>query len=241
MIEGPRTGVELGGMSITLPEMTLGLPKIRIHHHMRLFQQGQMRLAEATAPYVENPYYAYQASMLQAAGAQAASPSRGAEQTDEEVSREAEQQAPRDAEELPTPRTAEERSCLTSRDAALDQRLDRLERCLELQCKALNQCIQHMNQTHGAPYQAPPMQAPPPPKVQMKPLPPSAPQAGRKAMPSPPQPPADEFGRLRPSRMSTPIREIDQASYKQLLPTPPPDLQRLPPIRSSVNFRAATR
>lgn len=56
VIESPSRGIELGGVSLTFPELTIGIPRLRFHGISHFHRDANMRLDSARAPYVAAPY-----------------------------------------------------------------------------------------------------------------------------------------------------------------------------------------
>jgi hypothetical protein len=137
-IEGPQRGYEVGTMAITFPELTISLPRIRFGGCSHFLRNSRMHLDSAVAPYVENPYAAYQAGLTQQPAVD-----RGAEEDERDAE-------PRKA----VPREATGPECTDSAD--LHNRLDRLERSLEQQLDAMNRCMRDLKQIQQqSPHQAP--------------------------------------------------------------------------------------
>jgi hypothetical protein len=215
-VEGPQRGVELGGLSITFPELTLGLPKLRFTHCSAFQRNGRMHLEGGVAPFVENPYAAYQMAMQQ----------RAAEETEEG------DETPRDAEEngKTTPRDATQhctQPTRTATDQANCDRLDRLEECIRQQNEAILRCIQQIK-SQQSPV-TPPMPMPPPEEV---------------PAPMPHQQVPQKVGKLYPHWSAPPPALIRPAEYLEPVIVEPrivapriveprivePRTQRLPPI-----------
>lgn len=55
---GEQRGRQLGGLRLRIPELVIGLPQIEFLSCTQFTRSSHMRLDEATAPYVANPYYA---------------------------------------------------------------------------------------------------------------------------------------------------------------------------------------
>ena len=139
--EGGRRGLELGGVSVTLPEITLGMPRLRFDGISRSLRGPQMRLDSAVAPYVANPYYA------QALAAQQAVQPRGGSGDDGRGGGEENGRGngnPNRCENGPGGVDDGRGSCSASEVHALHDRVARLERCVEMQCRTLDRCLQHM-------------------------------------------------------------------------------------------------
>lgn len=201
-VEGPQRGVELGGMAITFPELTIGLPKLRFTHCSQFVRNGRMHLDSGVAPYVENPYAAYQAAVTQ----------RSAEEEDDTTRRNAEE----NEEDQTTKRTARPpcaEPARTATDQATCDRLDRLEECIRQQNEAILRCIQQIKQSPGGAISpAPPIPMPPAEEV-----PSPAPQKMGKLYPHWPNPHDPAPALIRP------------AGYLQPIPAAPLT-ERLPPI-----------
>ena len=131
-IVGPRQGLEMGGMSITLPEMSISLPKFRFQGISRFARSGHMRMDSGIAPLVPHPFGAAQQTVATQQDTQ-----RSAEPEEEEETTKS-----RDAE---TPTPPNPRNAPTCAKSDLDKRIDRLERCVEMQCEALQACIEKLN------------------------------------------------------------------------------------------------
>ncbi len=152
-IEGPSRGFEIGDISLTLPELKLGLPRLRCVGIKRFSRDARMMTDRAAAPYVGNPYYA---------AAMAQSQSRAAY---------------RDAEPPEKPRDAKEnRGAVQKEGCALDDttkgacqsdlesRIQRLEGCFEMQVQALRECVEELKALRAteAAYRIEPAYPPPP-------------------------------------------------------------------------------
>ena len=230
---GPQRGAELGGVSITLPELTLSLPRIRLNGCSHFVREGHMQLDSSRAPYVENPYAAYQAALMQQAA------NREAEETSE---RKAEADTSRGAQEKEdTTRSAQETSIIPracqpcppcvrpgqlpapargGSPANLQQRLDHLERCFEQQMAATQACMEQLKQLRSAPQHS----------------------AGKEILPPPPEPLPEPggFGQLNAAPMpDARIIGVRPVSYLQPIIQPPslapvqPGAFVLPPRRSA--------
>ncbi|MCH5375603.1 MAG: hypothetical protein JJ992_16655, partial [Planctomycetes bacterium] len=55
VVEGPSRGFEIGNVSLTLPEITLGLPRLRWEGIKHFSRDARMMTDRAAAPYVANP------------------------------------------------------------------------------------------------------------------------------------------------------------------------------------------
>jgi hypothetical protein len=140
IVEGPSQGFELGNVAITLPELTLGLPRLRWEGVKRLSRDARLITDRSAAPYVANPYYA--AAMAQ--WHSQVSATRDAARIDQFRPRDAEQD--KDAE---TTRDAVPKPCEGPVDrgatpAEIEQRLQCLESALQQQMEALQQCIEEL-------------------------------------------------------------------------------------------------
>ncbi len=189
-------------MAITFPELTIGLPKLRFTHCSQFVRNGRMHLDSGVAPYVENPYAAYQAAVTQ----------RSAEEEDDTTRRNAEE----NEEDQTTKRTARPpcaEPARTATDQATCDRLDRLEECIRQQNEAILRCIQQIKQSPGGAISpAPPIPMPPAEEV-----PSPAPQKMGKLYPHWPNPHDPAPALIRP------------AGYLQPIPAAPLT-ERLPPI-----------
>lgn len=58
VVEGPSQGIEFGGISLTFPELTIGIPRLRLHGVKQFRRDSSMHLDSARAPYVATPYAA---------------------------------------------------------------------------------------------------------------------------------------------------------------------------------------
>ena len=66
VVEGPSRGFEIGNVSLTLPEISLGLPRLRWEGVKRLSRDARLMTDRAAAPYAANPYYAAALAEIQA-------------------------------------------------------------------------------------------------------------------------------------------------------------------------------
>lgn len=217
---GPERGVDLGGLSLIFPECKISLPRLRFTRFSHFLREGHMELDSARAPYVENPYLA-QAALLQRQAQEQQQTPREAEPTPRDADQNP-QQAPREAQ--PNPQQAPPSKYAPPYqhagqgqgfDRGSEERLDRIERALEMQMQAMNECmkqLQHMRQMQS--------------QAQYEPLPVPA-QGPKQAIPRPKVPP--DYGQLRPLPSIEPNGSgVAKASY--LRPTAEPSLAA-PPIR----------
>lgn len=136
----PTRGLELGGMSLTLPEMTFNMPKLKFRGITRFVRNGHMRLDSGNAPWVANPMAAMgtQAGLVGQPGATG----RGGDPNDSTPRDAPNPPAPVPRDGHPTPNTCPPApSCKAQADA----RMDKLERCVEEQCKVLQVCINRLS------------------------------------------------------------------------------------------------
>jgi len=143
VIEGPSHGFEIGNMSLTLPEITLGLPRLRWEGARRFSRDARMMTDRAAAPYVANPYYA---------AAAAAAADRQAQETPREA-KPSEGEKHRDARREPgsVQKTYGDPDGQKGTSAAdLQARLEYLEACLQQQMEILRSCAEELKTTHAA-------------------------------------------------------------------------------------------
>jgi hypothetical protein len=201
-VEGPQRGVELGGLAITFPELTIGLPKLRFTGCSHFQRGGRMQLDSGVAPYVENPYAAYQAAVAQ----------RSAEETEEDdTTRRSAEETDDDPTTKRTARPRCDQPARTATEQETCERLDRLEECIRQQNEAILRCIQQIKQSPGGTLQ-PAVPMPPAEEV-------PAPQKMGKLYPHWPNP--QDAGQA-PAL-------IRPAGYLQPIPAAPLT-ERLPPI-----------
>lgn len=206
-VEGAQRGVEVGSLAITFPELTIGLPKLRLTG-CSLFQRGgRMQLDSAAAPFVENPLAALQ-TQPRGAEEEEETTSRGAEEKEKTTPREAKQPCAQQpwpqhpcAQPVP-PRSATEQET--------SDRLDRLEQCIQQQNEAILRCLEQLKQARQstAPISEPVLR----PKGEPLPAP------GSKSV-----------GKLYPTWPAQPPAPIRPAQYLEPIPVPH-DIVRLPPI-----------
>jgi hypothetical protein len=222
-VEGAQRGVELGGVSITFPELTIGLPKLRFTGCSAFQRNGRMQLDGGVAPFVENPYAAYQMAMQQ----------RAAEEIEEDDT------TPRDAEEngKKTPRDATQQCTQPTRTAteqANCDRLNRLEECIRQQNETILHCIQQIKAQQAPPPQPmPPAEQLPAPKPHQLPL-----QKMGNIYPYGPAPqsvyisPADYLQPIAQPQFNQPIASQQNLAQPHIIPSNfvEPRIQRLPPI-----------
>jgi hypothetical protein len=155
-------------MSITFPEFTLGMPRIRLQQRMRFTQPGQMRLQEATAPYVANPNMAYPTGMvMQQQGLMMQPPmvgggavaSRGASSVGNTENARQDQGDPKSDQEKKEAAPQQPHSAADP-SSDLESRIDRLERCLERQCQTIEACVETLRSQRPCPPQPMPSQPP---------------------------------------------------------------------------------
>jgi hypothetical protein len=122
-ISGPTRTLGINGLRIKFPEFTLALPSIELPSFTRFRRGAQMRLDQANAPYMENPYYgdALLARQLQQ--------QRLREAIEEE------QRAARDrgvdCVDRPGAKSVEEERSCEERIRALQNQLQQLQNCLD--------------------------------------------------------------------------------------------------------------
>ena len=151
-IEGPSRGFEIGDISLTLPEIKLGLPRLRCTGIKHFSREPRMMTDRAAAPYVANPYYA-------AAVAQQQAVSRAAESSPDdgmEKGAEKEDGIEKDAKQADV--------CAGMCQSDLECRVRHLEDCLQTQMQVLQGCIEELKalQSAGSAYQKSSNCVPPP-------------------------------------------------------------------------------
>jgi hypothetical protein len=218
VVEGPSRGFEIGNVSLTLPEITLGLPRLRWEGVKRLSRDARLMTDRAAAPYAANPYYAAAMAELQARES-----ARDAVKATDDSDRSAKKDAQPEKD-----RGAEQKSCggePGSRGGAptdVEQRLQSLENAVRLQMETLQDCIEDLKtQRSGAGgYPRAPVIVPVPAPC----------DAGKGAADVRIHP--DRFPPAAPGTAFAP--DVRPASYQVLMPvetTAPPDsLRRLPPV-----------
>ena len=137
VIEGPSRGFEIGNISLTLPEISLGLPRLRCEGIKRLSRDTRMMTDRAASPYVANPYYATAYAQQQAqaskrsadvaedddtSGTRGGTPGSGSVQKD----------------------GGPESNTKGALPADLEARIRHLEGCFEQQVKALQACVEEL-------------------------------------------------------------------------------------------------
>ena len=145
VIEGPSRGFEIGNISLTLPEISLGLPRLRCEGIKRLSRDTRMITDRAASPYVANPYYATAYAQQQA---QASTRSADvAEDDDTKVTK----GGPPASGSVQKDGGSQ---CNTkgALPADLEARVRHLEGCFEQQVKALQACVEELKalQSNGA-------------------------------------------------------------------------------------------
>ena len=228
IVEGPSQGFELGNVSVTLPEITLALPRLRWEGVKRLSRDARLMTDRSAAPYVANPYYA--AAMAQ--WHSQASTTRDAVRTEEFRPRDAEKDKDAETTREAVPKTCESEAVdRGATPAEIEQRLQCLENAFQQQMEALQQCIEELK-TQRAGAVCPPRA----PVLVPTPMP-CDPRKGARA---------DQLGsgdELADSPADSSTLDIRQASFHVLMPvedmaaSDPP--RRLPPIspRSKANKR----
>lgn len=140
VVEGPSRGFEIGNVSLTLPEISLGLPRLRWEGVKRLSRDARLMTDRAAAPYAANPYYAAALAEMQAREA-----ARDASKTTDDADRSAEKDA-----QTQKDRGAEQKSCgqepatKGASSADVEQRLECLESSVRQQMEALQECLQEL-------------------------------------------------------------------------------------------------
>ncbi len=135
VIEGPSRGFEIGNVSLTLPELRLGLPRLRWEGGKRLSRDARMMTDKGAAPYVSNPYYATAVAQSQTRSA-SRDATRGAKPDDDADDKDAKK------DDSTTQKDAAKAPC----QADLELRLQRLENCFD----QLNSCIDELKALRSA-------------------------------------------------------------------------------------------
>lgn len=133
VVEGPSRGFEIGDISLTLPEIKLGFPRLRCVGIKHFSRDARMMTDRAAAPYVGNPYYAM-------AQAQVAAANREAEGPDDGGSKEPGKK--KGGDQGDTARG----TCQSD----LEMRIQRLEGCFEMQVQALQSCVEELRALRSA-------------------------------------------------------------------------------------------
>ena len=151
VVEGPTRGVELPGLSVSLPELTLSLPRVRLRGLSYLSRDARMVMDRSSAPYVTNPHYAASvAAQRQAFAVEQAYAQRLAEQRSRQAQENDAQNTRGAKKKDASTRSAEEDAYRED----MKDRIESLEKCFELQMKALNGCIDQLKQLKNIPTQA---------------------------------------------------------------------------------------
>lgn len=220
VVRGPQRGYESGTISVTLPELTLSLPRLRFHGASHFLRNGHMEIDAANAPFVPHPF-AQQTAMQPNAPAPSSSPQpeNAPDETPEP------DRAPNPSK---TPSQCAEKASDqgSSCNADLQRRLDNLERHMAKQCDALEQCLnqikqqQRMNPPHPECIETPPSRLPPP--REKSPM-----NSYRPRLETPPQ------GRPTMQVLPPTEGEVNQAAYLRPITTDShakPSIRRLPPL-----------
>jgi hypothetical protein len=150
-VEAPSRSVEWGGLTLTFPELSIGLPRLRFHGLTQTHRAASLRTDSMRAPLVDNPYY--QQALLARAAAAPDTQTRES-QRDEEL------EPPK-----PTTRSAEQCSQSAVSRGGSAELLERLRR-LESEIRQLQQCLGDLESVPGE------RQAPTPPaEIGLRPLP----------------------------------------------------------------------
>ncbi len=141
VVEGPSRGFEIGNISLTLPELKLGLPRLRWEGVKHLSRDARMMTDRAAAPYVGNPYYASAMAQSQSRAA-----SRGAQPNEEDGSKKSAKKKDRGAKKQAEKGDTAKGAC----QADLELRLQRLEGCFEMQVQTLQSCVEELRALRSA-------------------------------------------------------------------------------------------
>lgn len=208
IVQGPRGGTDLGTMSITFPELTIGLPRLRLHGRSQFQRQGHMELDSSRAAFVEYPVVAQQTVEQPPTRARNASPP--------------DQDTPPDNTPRGGKRTGEPHSCTSQApEDGMDARIKRLERCVALQCEALDKCMEQLKANGERGHGVPPDQNNGPPPI---PHPDRA-----EELPTPIR--RQSMRMLPPTDPPIPVPEVDRATYLRPVDAVQVNItQRLPPV-----------
>lgn len=206
--------MELGGVSLTFPELTIGLPRLRFQRASHFMRNGHMELDAAQAPFVAYPQMAVTQNIPAAPGAPGApnTPAQPPASPTPKDSPKEPVQAPIPADAPVPPDPGQDcTSGAAAFDAHFNQRMSSLEQQVQLQNQMLQRCLQRLERQVS-------VEPPVPEEISPQRLPTPAPANARvpnvRMLPLP-----------RDERSA-----VDRAAFLAPVETFPSTVQRLPPV-----------